>query len=144
MNKITGSTGVAARSGGYACVVPALSWPTCADLGLVAVRNRLDDPLDQVAELGGHGVADGIGDVDHRRPGVDGPLDDLAKEVEIASRGIHRGVLDVINHVLRHLDAIHGHLGDLGAVLSELVVDVNVRRADEDVNPWLQLPSLLL
>ena len=38
--------------------------------------------------LGGRGVADGVGDVDGRRAGLDGRLDDLAEEVELGAGGV--------------------------------------------------------
>ena len=43
----------------------------------------------------GRGVADGVGDVDRGRPGLDGGLDDLAEEVELGPRGVLGAELDV-------------------------------------------------
>ena len=60
---------------GQAQVVVAVD----ADDRLVDVRHALVEVRDDAGVLRGRGVADGVGDVDRRRAGVDGRLDDLGR-----------------------------------------------------------------
>ena len=65
--------------------------------------------------LGGRGVADGVGDVDRGRAGLDGGLDDLAEEVDLGPGGVLGAELDVGAVALGPLDARDGPLDDLVA-----------------------------
>ena len=58
-----------------------------------------------VGVLGGRGVADGVGDVDGRRAGLDGGLDDLAEEVDLGPGGVLGAELDVVADSLGPPDA---------------------------------------
>ncbi len=67
-----------------------------ADHRAVDVRHALDEGSDDVAEVRRRGVADGVGNVDRRRAGVDRGFDDLAEEVELGARGVFGRELDVV------------------------------------------------
>ena len=104
------------------------------DSGLTDVRDVLLDQTDEVAELLGDGVADGVRDVDGRRAGVDALGEHAVDVIEVGAGGVHRRELDV--------GAVPGGAGDHGAghlqhgllVLLELVHDVDVRAGEEDVD----------
>jgi hypothetical protein len=83
----------------------------------------------------GDGIADGVGDVDRRRPGLDRRRDDLAEEVDLGPSGVFGAELDVVADRLRAADALDGPPDDLGAGHLELVFTVDRRRGEEDVDP---------
>ena len=64
-----------------------------ADRGRVA--DEVDDPADERAELARDGVADGVGDVDRGRAGLDDRLVDLEQEVVVGARGVLGAELDL-------------------------------------------------
>ena len=66
-----------------------------ADHGLVDVGHAVAERADDVAHVGGRGVADRVGDVDRGGAGVDGRLDHLAEEVALGARGVLGRELDV-------------------------------------------------
>ena len=91
---------------------------------------------DHAGVLRGHGVADGVGDVDRRRAGLDRRLDDLAEEVELGAGGVLGGELDVVAVALgpaarsstaRSMIFVAGHL--------ELELAVDRAGGQEDVDP---------
>ena len=86
-----GLAGGQAVGDGQAQVVVAVD----ADDGLADVRHALAEGADDAGVLGGRGVADGVGDVDRGRAGLDGGLDDLAEEVDLGARGVLGAELDV-------------------------------------------------
>ena len=75
------------------------------------------DGLLQVADDGGvwlgHRVADGVGDVERGRAGLDGLLDDLGEEIEFGAGGVLGRELDVLAALAGALDALDGPLDDL-------------------------------
>ena len=56
-----------------------------ADHGAVDVRHALAEGLDDAVHVAGRGVADGVGDVDRRRPGGNRRLDHLAEEIGLGA-----------------------------------------------------------
>ena len=60
------------------------------------------------AVLVGHGVADGVGDVDGGGAGLDGRFDDLAEEVELGAGGVFGRELDVVAVADGPLHALDG------------------------------------
>ncbi len=105
-----------------------------ADRGLVA--DEVDDLLDQDPELGRDGVADGVGDVDRRRAGLDDRLVDLHEVAEVGPRGVLGGELDlgVAAELLAAMADPADGLGQRGlAIDPELVLEVDVAGRDEDV-----------
>ena len=61
----------------------------------------------------GHGVADGVGDVDRGGAGLDGLLDDLGEEIELGAGGVFGRELDVVAVAAGPLDAFDGAADDL-------------------------------
>ena len=61
-----------------------------AEDGPVGVRHAVDDRHEEVVNLVGRRVADGVGQIDRRGAGVDHRLDDPAQKVQIAARGVFR------------------------------------------------------
>ena len=59
------------------------------------------------------GVADGVGDVDRRRPGLDRDFDDAAEVVVFGPGRVHRGPLDVVAEVAGVGDRLVDPLGHL-------------------------------
>ena len=102
--------------------------------GLGAVLHLLPDLHDPEEPLLGDGVADGIGDVDGARAGVDDRLQHLAHVVEVRPRGILGRELDVLAVSARVFDGLHCRLQHLGAALPELVLQMDVRRRHEGVD----------
>ena len=83
------------------------------------------------------GVADRVGDVDRRGPGVDGRLDDLAEEVELGAGGVLGRELDVVAIADGPLHAGDGPRDDLLLVHLELELAVDRAGGEKDVNPRL-------
>ena len=121
--------GVGVRDGEAEVVVAVHGEDDVAQLG--------DEPVQAVEErrvLVGHGVADGVGDVDRRRALFDRGGDDLGGVLELGARRVHRRELDVVDEGPR---VRHGRAGlreDVLARGAELVDDVDVRRRDERVD----------
>ena len=88
---------------------------------------------DQIAEFVGHGVADGIGDVDDGRPGFDGGGQDLNNEVAVAAGGVHGREFDVRGQVAGELDGVLGELNEFGAGDVELLLEMDVGGGDYGV-----------
>ena len=57
--------------------------------------DEVDDAPDERPELGRDRVADGVGDVDRRRAGLDDGLVDLEQEVDVGPRGVLGAELDL-------------------------------------------------
>ena len=100
---------------------------------LVRTRHPVQQHGDQLGAFERVGVADGVGDVDRARPGLDGDFNHAAQVVMLGSGGIHRRPLHIVAQVagmghgvvdpLCHL--VHVQIGN-GAVQR--------RGADEGVN----------
>src|SRR3989304_5266228 len=112
--------------------------------GAVAVHG--EDPLvqrgdffleaaDAVRHLLGSRIPHGIGDVDRLRPCFHDRLDSPAQEVEVRPRGILGGELHVGTEGAGILDRVHAPLENLFPIGTELLLDVDVRRAEERVDP---------
>ena len=67
-----------------------------ADHGLVDVRHAFLQRANHAAIVRRRGVADGVGNVDRRRAGVDGRFDHLAQKIGLRAGGIFRRELDVV------------------------------------------------
>ncbi len=101
---------------------------------VLAARRVLTDVADQLAVLLRHGVADGVGDVERGRAGLDGHGQHLVEEAGIAAAGVLGAELDVgaqsagiahhLAHPLHHL--LRRHL--------ELVLHVDGRSGQEGVD----------
>ena len=104
------------------------------DARLVDVRHVLLDLADEVAELLRDRVADGVGDVDGRRPGVDAFGEHAVDVRGLRARRVHRRELHVVAVLLRPSHHRPRHLQHALLVALELVHDVDVRAREEDVD----------
>ena len=108
-----------------------------AEGGLVDAGDVRPEMGDQASILVRHGVAHGVGDVQHRRPGLQGNLADLHQEVPVAAGGVFGGELHVRGEGLGQGHALPDHLQGLGPGLLELVGQVDIRGGQESVDPGL-------
>src|SRR5262249_51057949 len=92
----TGANGAQAVGDGEAEVVVAVD----GDAGLVDVADVVEDAFDELAELFGRGVADGVGDVDGGCAGVDDVFEHAVDVLPLAAGGVHGAELDVFNIAL--------------------------------------------
>ena len=90
-----------------------------------------------VAVLKRRGIADGVGNIDRGGAGLDGRLHDLAEKVELGPGGVLGAELDVRAIALGSPHAGNGLLDDLGLGHPQLVLAMDGRRGQEDVNPRL-------
>jgi len=91
------------------------------------------EPLDEPAVLLGQGVADGVGDVDHRSARLVHALHHLAQERVVAAGGILRGELHVGAESPRLAHALHRLAQRLRAPDLQLVTQVDIGGGQEDV-----------
>ena len=82
----------------------------------------------------GNAVADGVGDVERRRAGVDRDLQHLAHEVEVRSGRVLRRELDVVGVLLGVGDGATGLDLHLIGRHPQLVLHVDLAGGDEDVD----------
>ena len=99
-----------------------------ANDGVVNVFDVIEEVADQLGELVGHGVADGVGDVDGRGTRFDGGLGDLGEEFGLGARGILGAELDVLGQGSRVADALDGEAQDFALRLLEFVFEMQLRR----------------
>ena len=115
---------------------------------LVRALHVLQDAADELLELVRDRVADGVGDVDRRRAGLDHLSQHAVDEFGVGAGGVHRAELHVVAVALglgHHLPRL---LQDGLLVLAQLMRDVDVAAAEEDVQPRLlrvahRLPALV-
>ncbi len=99
------------------------------------VRHQVVEPGEEGDVLLRHRVADGVGDVDRRGALVDRDLHDLGRVLDVGARGVHRRELDVVDQRARVGDGGARLALDVLAGRGELVLDVDVRRRYERVDP---------
>ena len=104
------------------------------DALLVDDRELASELGEDEAVLLGHGVADGVGDVDGRRAGVDDGGGDVDEVVDLGAAAVLGGELDVVDVAAGLLDALDGDAGDLVEGLLELVLAVDGRGGAEGVD----------
>ena len=109
----------------------------------VDVRHLLADAADQAAVLLRHGVAGGVGNVDHGGAGIDHRLEHLEQVGGIGASGVFGVELHVVGELARQLDRVDRHLQDLHFLLGEglavpvvpeLAHDVDVGGADSGMD----------
>ncbi len=98
--------------------------------------DALLEVADRRAELRRHGVADGVGDVDRRRAGVDRGQDDLCEEVQFRACRVLGAELHVLAVALGTSDALLRSAHDLLLGHLELELAVDGRGCQEDVDAW--------
>src|ERR1019366_3101921 len=114
-----------------------------ADHGTLDPGHVLAEATNQSAVLFRHGIAGGVGNIDHGGSRGDDSLDHFKQVVRIGAPGVFRVELDVIGELPRQPNGIHRHGEDLALlfgqrfavpVILELAADVNVRGADPGVD----------
>ena len=90
---------------------------------------------DQVGKFLGDGIADRVGQIDGRRAGVDGGLEDFAEVVAVAPRPVFGGEFHVVRIRLGVFHRGDGVCQNLLAGFLQLVLQVDVRGGDEGVDP---------
>ena len=101
-----------------------------------AATDALHDLARELAELGGDGVADGVGDVHGRGAGVDDRLVDAQQEVVVGAARVLGAELDLgvaAQRLARVADPVDGGREGLLAAHPQLVVEVDVGGRDEQV-----------
>ena len=106
-----------------------------AEHHLIAVRHAATHRAEHRAVFGGQRVAHGIGQVDRPGPRRDRGLDHAAQEVQVGARGVLGRELDVVGVAPGATDRRLGASEAVGAADLKLVLEVEVRRGDEDVHP---------
>ncbi len=92
------------------------------------------DGCDQLAELGGHGVADRVRNIERGRAGLDDCFEHLAEEFRIGARSIFGREFDIGTERFGEGDGFAGLRETLLARDAQLVLQVNVGGGEEDVN----------
>ena len=118
---------------GHAEVVVAMG----ADDRPADIGNAFLERADHPGVLERRRIADGVRDVDRGGAGLDGRLDDLAEEVELGPRGVLGAELDVRTARLGPPDALDRLLDDLRLGHPQLVLAVDRRGGQEDVDSRL-------
>ena len=111
-----------------------------AEHGLVGIRGVFDDVFDQLAVFVGLGIADGVGDVDGGGPGVDDLGEHADEEIRIGARGVFGGKFHVVGILGGMAHGGDSHFHDLIRGLAELVLHVDGRRGEEDVDTRVARP----
>ncbi len=101
----------------------------------IDVPHVLPEVSDSLCELVRGRVADGIGDVDGRGPGVDHPLHHLREKIELGAGGVLGRELDVITELARYLHPLDRAPDDLLFRHLQLVLAVDRARRQENVDP---------
>ena len=117
----------------FAVAMPRSLWQWVAKTISSAPGTRSISIADEVGALARRGVADGVGDVDRRRAGLDRDLDHPAEIVVLGPRRVHRRPLHVVAEVAR---VRHRLVDPLGHLVHVEVRDRPVQRrgADEGVD----------
>ena len=87
------------------------------------------------AVLSGEGVTHGVGQIDRGGPFGDGHLDHATEKVQVGATGILGREFDVIGVGPRLPDGLPGQLQRVLPGDAELVLQVQVRRGNENVDP---------
>src|SRR3954447_967885 len=98
------------------------------------VRDVLEHAVDQLVELVGRSVADGVGDVERRGTGVDDGLQRLIQVFALRARGVHWRELHVLAVRLRTLDYRHRLFHGPLAGHAKLAAEVDVGGRNKRVN----------
>ncbi len=126
----TGLHGGQAVRDGHAQIVVAVH----AQTNIVDAGDVLLQVAEQLIELTRHRIANGIGYVHRRCAGADRGLDDLSQILELRSRGILGGELDIITELSRQLNAFDRGTDDLVLGHLQLVLAMDLARCNEHVD----------
>ena len=116
-----------------AVAMPRSLWQWVAKITVSAPGTRSSSIADQLRAFARGGIADGVGDVDRGRPGLDRDLDHAAEIIVLGPGGVHRRPLHVVAEVA---GMGHGVVDALGHLVHGQVRDRAVQRrgADEGVD----------
>ena len=101
---------------------------------VLGARNLCEQHAEGGGVLVGRGVADGVGDVDGGRSGLDGDGDDLDEEVGVGAGGVFGGELDVVGEGAGEADGFGGLIEGLGAGDLQLGLEMQVGGGEEGVD----------
>ncbi len=104
------------------------------DVLLADDRQLRQQVREDLAVARGRGVADGVGQIDRRCPGLDGGLDDLLQELQLRPARILRRELHIVRVFAGLLDRFDAQLDDLLASLFQLVLAMNFGGGAENVD----------
>ena len=104
----------------------------------IAARDALAHGAEELAVLGGGGVADSIRNVDGGGAGLHGDVDHLDEEVEVGAGAVFGGELYVVDEGAGEADGLGGAVEGLGTGDLELGFEVEVGAGEEDVNAVLR------
>ena len=115
-----------------------------ADHGPIDAPHPRAQALDDAEHLLRRGIADGVGNVDCGRTGIDHCLDDAAEKRQVGASGVLRRKLHVTAEVAGAFDPGHGPGGDFVLAQSqfELAVDRARRQKHVDAGPLRQTQRL--
>ena len=117
-----------------ATAMPRSLWQCAENRALSAFGTRSRSMAMSAPILVRHGVADGVGNVDRRRAGLDRGLHAPAQEIVLGAGGVLGRPLDVVGVVARARHRRHHHVEDLLRLHLELPLHVDRRRRDEGVD----------
>ena len=106
-----------------------------ADDGAVDVRHTLAERLDHAVHVAGRGVADGVGNVDRRRPGGNRRFDHLAEEIGLGPGRVLGRKLDVRAIARRPPHPRHRVTHNLLLIHLQLVLAMDGAGRQKDVDP---------
>ena len=120
--------------------LPAYTWLTNVSAQpqvIVAMRGQDEDALtdhgepahevsEDLAVAAGGGVADGVGEVDGGRAGLDDGGDDLLEELQLCAAGVFGGEFDIAGELQRLFDRSDAQADDLLLAFTELVLAVDL------------------
>ena len=101
----------------------------------VSIGHTRDDLREEVADLIGCRVANGIRQIDRRGSDDDDRLDDPAEKIDVGASRIFGGELHVVRIGSRQLDAVDRRLEALLARHVQLVLEMKIGGREEGVNP---------
>ena len=117
----------------FATARPRSSWQCALKIARSAFGTRAEMSLKN-AQVFGRGVADGVRQVDRRRAGGDGRLDDAAQEIAIAARGVLRRKLHIVGELPGAADPVDDLLEARLARDAQLALEVQIRGREERVD----------
>ncbi len=118
-----------------ATATPRSLWQCTDHTARAGIGDALAQGTDERAELPGHGVADGVGNVDGGRAGSDRGLDQAAQEIRLRAPGVLGRELHVVRVLARRPHGLDGLRQNLVGGHAQLHLHVDRRRRDEGMHP---------
>ena len=105
-----------------------------ADDGFADVTNMPAEIADQIGILPGHGIADGVGNIDRRGSGLDCRLHDFSQKFRLGPGGIFRGELNIRSHRFGQTHPFGSQTENLLVGFLELVFPVDLGCGEKDMD----------